>query len=142
MIDAFALTAVLADATNLGLTWMAEACRCRQLSAARLDGKPGICARKPTARGSRSWLTPSSASRSPPRSVPPMCPARMDSTSPTAGPGEAVGAVNAHYETPPHPHFSIRTSRLARAPLPYGLRSRLPAKPPMLSMACSTTRPT
>ena len=44
------LTAVLADATNLGLTRMAEAC-----SASSPGPWAGTCVRKPTATRSRSW---------------------------------------------------------------------------------------
>ena len=61
---------------------------------------------------------------------------------PTAGPWEAVGAVNAHYERTAsalfYTHLSARQApyRTTRS------RSRPPAKPPMSLMGCSTTRPT
>jgi hypothetical protein len=83
---------------------------------------------------------PSNASRSPRYSAPPTCRARTDSHFPTAGPGEAVGAVNAHYERTASALFY---THLSARQAPY----HTVAIPPSGEAAyvidgCSTTRPT
>ena len=91
------LTAVLADATNLGLTRMAEACSVA--SYRQLTWTAAWHLREETYRRALAILV--NAQHEQPLAV--LFGAADVSSSdgqhfPTAGPGEAVGAVNAHYE--------------------------------------------
>ncbi|MGA8761188.1 MAG: Tn3 family transposase [Stellaceae bacterium] len=91
------LTAVLADATNLGLTRMAEACSVA--SYRQLAWAAAWYLREETYR--RALATLVNAQQRQPLAA--LFGASDVSSSdgqhfPTAGPGEAVGAVNAHYE--------------------------------------------
>lgn len=99
------LTAALADATNLGLTRMADSC-------ARLDGS-GTYVRKPTAVPLPSSSTPSNASRSPRYSAPPMCRVRTGSTFRPPARGKLL-ELSTRITSGPLPHFFTRTSRHAR----------------------------
>ena len=91
------LTAVLADATNLGLTRMAEVCSVA--SYRQLAWTAAWHLREETYRRALAILV--NAQQEQPLAV--LFGAADVSSSdgqhfPTAGPGEAVGAVNAHYE--------------------------------------------
>ena len=92
-----ALTAVLADATNLGLTRMAEACAVA--SYRQLAWTAAWHLREETYRQALAILV-NAQQRQP--LVASFGTADVSSSDgqhfPTAGPGEAVGAVNAHYE--------------------------------------------
>jgi TnpA family transposase len=92
-----ALTAVLADATNLGLTRMAEACSVA--SYRQLAWTAAWHLREETYRQALAILV-NAQQRQPLAAL--FGAADVSSSDgqhfPTAGPGEAVGAVNAHYE--------------------------------------------
>jgi TnpA family transposase len=91
------LTAVLADATNLGLTRMAEACSVA--SYRQLAWTAAWHLREETYR--RALATLVNAQQPQPLAALFGAPDVSSSDGqhfPTAGPGEAVGAVNAHYE--------------------------------------------
>jgi len=91
------LTAVLADGTNLGLTRMAEACSVA--SYRQLVWTAGWHLREETYRRALAILV-DAQQRQPLAAF--FGAADVSSSDrqhfPTAGPGEAVGAVNAHYE--------------------------------------------
>jgi TnpA family transposase len=91
------LTAVLADATNLGLTRMAEACSLT--SYRQLAWTAAWHLREETYRRALAILV-NAQQRQPLAAL--FGAADVSSSDgqhfPTAGPGEAVGAVNAHYE--------------------------------------------
>jgi TnpA family transposase len=91
------LTAVLADATNLGLTRMAEACSVA--SYRQLAWTAAWYLREETYRRALAILV-NAEQRQPLAAL--FGAADVSSSDgqhfPTAGPGEAVGAVNAHYE--------------------------------------------
>ena len=90
------LTAVLADATNLGLTRMAEACAVA--SYRQLAWTAGWHLREETYRQALAILV-NAQQRQPLAAL--FGAADVSSSDgqhfPTGGPGEAVGAVNAHY---------------------------------------------
>jgi TnpA family transposase len=91
-----ALTAVLADATNLGLTWMAEACAIA--SYHRLAWTAGWHLREETYQNALAAIV-NAQQRHPLAAL--FGAADVSSSDgqhfPTGGPGEAVGAVNARY---------------------------------------------
>ena len=134
------LTAVLADATNLGLTRMADACAVA--SYRQLAWTAGWHLREETYRRALAVLVNAQhASRSPPFSAPPTSPVRTASTSPPAGRGEAVGAANAHYgrdATALLLHACLRPPRA----LPHRRHPALRRGRTTSSTACSTMRRT
>jgi hypothetical protein len=118
------LTGVLAEATNLGLSRMADACSVASLR--KLAWTAGWHLREDTYRSARAMLV----------NVQPLAAlfgaADISSSDglgfPTAGRGEAVGAINAHsgarrQRCSTH-MFSLGTRRTTRSP------SRPPARPP------------
>jgi hypothetical protein len=134
-----ALTAVLADATNLGLTRMAEACAVA--SYRQLAWTAAWHLREETYRQALAILVNAQQRQPLAASFGAADVSSSDGQHfPTAGPGK-LSERSTPITNAPHPRFSIRTSRLSRRRT-IRLRSRLPAKPPMSSMACSTTRPT
>jgi len=97
MIDALRLTAVLADATNLGLTRMAEACAVA--SYRQLAWTAAWHLREETYRQALAILVNAQQRQPLAASFGAADVSSSDGQHfPTAGPGEAVGAVNAHYE--------------------------------------------
>ena len=92
-----ALTAVLADATNLGLTRMAEACAVA--SYRQLAWTAAWHLREETYRQALAILVNAQQRQPLAASFGAADVSSSDGQHfPTAGPGEAVGAVNAHYE--------------------------------------------
>jgi TnpA family transposase len=92
-----ALTAVLADATNLGLTRMAEACSVA--SYRQLAWTTAWHLREETYRQALAILVNAQQRQPLAASFGAADVSSSDGQHfPTAGPGEAVGAVNAHYE--------------------------------------------
>jgi hypothetical protein len=134
------LTAVLADATNLGLSRMADACSVA--SRRKLAWTAGWHLREDTYRNALAllWSMPSTASRSPHCSGRPTCPARTGKVSPPRGvarPSVPSMPIMGARRRP----CSTRTSRAAMRPTtPSPSRPR--AKPPTSSTACSITKPT
>src|SRR5829696_5688033 len=84
--------------TSASAAWPMPA---RSQVAASSPGLPvSTCVRTPIGMRVPSWSRPSTANRSPHCSGRPTCPARTARVSPprdTAGRGEAIGAINAHY---------------------------------------------
>src|SRR3954465_3425325 len=132
------LPAVLADATNLGLTRMADACSVA--SYLKLAWTAGWHLREDTYRQALSILV--NAQQQHP--LPPLFGAADVSSSDgqhflTAGPGVAVGAINARYGREVSALFYTHHS--GRHP-PYHAAAIPPARPSTSSTACSTTRRT
>ena len=122
------LTAVLADATNLGLTRMAEACSVA--SYRQLTWTAAWYLREETYRQALAVLV-NAQQRQPLAAL--FGAADVTSSDgqhfPTGGQGEAVGAVNAHYGR----EASARSTRIFLPAKRHTTqsRSRLPARPPM-----------
>jgi hypothetical protein len=135
------LTAVLADATNLGLTRMADACTVA--SYRQLAWIAGWHLREETYRRALAVLV--NAQQCQPLAA--LFGAADVSSSDgqhfhTGGPGEAVGAVNARYGREARRRRS--STHMSRPVMPRSTPwpSRPPARPPTSSTACSTTRRT
>jgi Tn3 transposase DDE domain len=134
------LTAVLADATNLGLTRMADACAVA--SYRQLAWTAGWHVREDTYR--QALATIANAQQRHPLAAA-FGAADVSSSDgqrfPTAGRGEAVGAINARHGHDAtalfHTHHSARHAPYHTA----AMRSRRPARRRTSSTACSTTKP-
>ena len=134
------LTAVLADATNLGLTRMAEACSVA--SYPQLAWTAGWHLREDTYRQALAILVNAQQRQPLAASFGAADVSSSDGQHfPTAGRGRGRRSRQRPLRARAHPRCSTRTSRLATRPTTR-LPSRPPARPPTSSTACSTTRPT
>ena len=132
------LTAVLADATNLGLTRMADACAVA--SYRQLAWTAGWHVREDTYRQALAMIV--DAQQRHPLAIA-FGAADVSSSDgqhfPTAGRGEAVGAIT-HATATTQRRCSTRTTPPGTRPTTPS-RSRLPARRRTSSTACCTTRP-